>query len=162
MNIYADWLGDVGIGSTPLGQKLYINGNLYVNGPVDGVGKYNNVSDARLKKDITPVSGGLGLIEQLRSVRFHWREPEEREIGKNLKLSTDEPQIGFIAQEVQKVLPEAITQGKDGIYTMQETAIVPVLVEAVQELKADNDRLNSLVTLQGREIDELKAERPDR
>jgi hypothetical protein len=126
--------GNVGIGTTSPGYMLHVNGS------VAGVGTYNNVSDARLKKNVVPLSIGLGIISQLQPVRFDWRTTDEREVGKELNLPK-EHQIGFVAQDVAKVLPEAVSTalGKDAIMSIAESKVVPVLVAAVKELKAAND-----------------------
>jgi hypothetical protein len=113
---------------------------LHVNGSVAGSGPYNNLSDARLKKNIVPLVGGMALLSQLEPVRFDWRAKEERAVGKDLNLSEGH-QVGFLAQNVRKVLPEAVSvaSGRDAIMSVAESKIVPVLVSAVQELKAAND-----------------------
>jgi hypothetical protein len=97
-------------------------------------------SDVRLKDRIEPVAGGLSLVQALRPVRYHWRSsafPERR-------LSTNE-QIGFIAQEVQKVLPEVVSQGADGMYAVDYARLTPVLVQAIQDQQVQIDELKSMV-----------------
>ncbi|WP_083901110.1 tail fiber domain-containing protein [Azospirillum sp. B4] len=137
-------LGYVGINGVSSGY------NLFVNGSAGGLSAWTNLSDARLKKDIVPINGALRMISELRGVRFRWRGDDERTVGKDLKLPTATPQVGFIAQEVSAVLPEAVAQSADGdrIMSVQESKIVPVLVEAVRELKAQNqeyeDRIRTL------------------
>lgn len=121
--------------------------NLHVNGSVAGTSAYNNLSDARLKKNIAPVTSGLALIGQLQPVRFDWRSVGEREIGKGFNLPAGR-QIGFIAQDIGKVLPEAVStaKGKDAIMSVAESKIVPVLVTAVKELKTANDNQAAEIT----------------
>lgn len=133
--------GSVGIGTTTPGYTLQVNGS------IAGTSAYNNTSDERLKKNIVQLPDGLALIEKLRGVTFNWRTPEEREIGKAMNLPVQEKQIGFIAQEVEKVIPEAVHQGADALYTMQESDIIPALVEAVKQLKRQNEILFAALTL---------------
>ena len=137
--------GNVGIGTTSPSYTLHVNGS------VAGTSAYNNLSDARLKKDVTPLVGGLALISQLQPVRFDWRSEDEREVGKEFNLPSGK-QIGFIAQDLGKVLPEAVStaKGKDAIMSVAESKVVPVLVAAVKELKAANDN-------QAAEIDRLES-----
>ena len=134
--------GNVGIGMTAPGYTLQVNGS------VAGVGAYNALSDARLKKDVVEIPRALDMVEKLRGVRFNWRTEKEREIGKDLKLPVNDPQVGLIAQEVEPILPEAVTTAKDGIKNIQESKIVPVLVEALKEeeaeVKALRERLDAL------------------
>jgi len=137
--------GNTGIGTTSPSYTLHVNGS------VAGTSAYNNISDARLKKNVVEIVNGLDLVEKLRGVRFDWRTPEERAVGKDMKLPVDEPQVGFIAQEVKSVLPEAVTQSKDRIYSIEESKMTPVLVEAVKEQQQG-------IETQGKSIESLKAE----
>jgi hypothetical protein len=109
---------------------------------VAGSSAYTNLSDKRLKKDIRPIQNALKIIEQIHGVSFRWRTPAERRVGKKFDLPVDKPQVGFIAQDLEKVLPQAVSvaKGKDAIMTVAESKVVPVLVEAVKQLKAANDK----------------------
>lgn len=132
------WLngGNVGVGTTAPTSTFYVNGT------AGGTTTWSSSSDARLKKNIVPITNALSLIEQMQGVRFDWRTPDERNVGKELKLAVGKPQVGFIAQQMQKVLPEAVTasRGKDALLSVGESKIVPVLVEAVKQLAQMNRR----------------------
>jgi hypothetical protein len=52
-------------------------------------------------------------------------------------------QLGFLAQEVEKVLPEAVVKRKDGKYGLQYNAFIPVLVESQKEVIKENEALKS-------------------
>lgn len=145
--------GSIGIGTTSPSYTLHVNGS------VAGVGAYNNLSDARLKKNVEPIAGALDILQKLRGVRFAWRMPAEREVAKTLKLPTNESQVGFIAQEVKAVLPEAVTtaEGKDALMSMQESKVVPVLVEAVKELEARNKHQAAAISQLQRQVAELRG-----
>jgi hypothetical protein len=128
--------------------------NFYVNGSSGGTQGWTNTSDARLKTNITDIPDALDIVDHLRGVRFRWRPPSEREVGKELTLPLDEPQIGFLAQEVAKVVPEAVTApkaAKGGPYGVKDSSIVPILVEAIKAQQAE-------VKAQQAEIQELQAE----
>lgn len=130
--------GNVAVGTTP---TTY---NFYVNGSAAGTSAWVNASDARLKKDVTQIPNALGLVERLRGVRFEWKSAEERTVGKSLTLPVGSPQMGFIAQEVEAVVPEAVTAPKPGssdTYGMSDRALVAILVEAV---KAQQIEINEL------------------
>ncbi len=58
----------------------------YVNGSAAGTTGWTNASDVRLKTDITEITGALDLVQRLRGVRFHWRAPKDRGVGRNLTL----------------------------------------------------------------------------
>ncbi|HTM22038.1 MAG TPA: tail fiber domain-containing protein, partial [Kofleriaceae bacterium] len=97
---------------------------------------YNGLSqrsDARLKQNIRSIESGLDTIMALRPVTFEWRDPR-RAPGRH---------HGFIAQEVQPVIPELVTQTSEGTLALDTTGILPSVVRAVQELKQDNDRLRA-------------------
>lgn len=144
--------GNVGIGTTSPGYKLQVNGS------VAGASAYNNLSDLRLKKKISTISGALATIGKLRGVRFTWRTPQERTVGKGFNLPVGEPQVGFIAQEVKAVLPEAVStaDGKDAVMSTEESKIVPVLVEAVKALKAANDNQSVQIKRLLAQVSELR------
>ena len=78
---------------------------------------------------------GLREIVALQPVRFIYNEGNPR------KLSTDIEQVGFVAQEVHKVFPEAVSEADDGFLDFNIHAINVALINAVKELKAENDLL---------------------
>jgi len=132
---------NVGIGTSSPSYTLHVNGS------VAGVGAYNSLSDVRLKKDVEPIRDALAIVTRLRGIRFRWRAVGERSIGKNAKLPVGTPQIGFIAQELKEALPEAVsvTSDRDRTMSVAESKVVPVLVEAMKELVAENRKLGARV-----------------
>lgn len=131
--------GNIGLATSTPAYLLDVNGSMRATNYV--------TSDARLKKDIVEISDALSLVRQLRGVRFHWRPVEEREVGKSLKLPVGDPQIGVIAQEVMKVVPEAVVPPKtaDEVYAVREESLIPVLIEAVKEQQIEIEALRSEV-----------------
>jgi hypothetical protein len=97
------------------------------------------VSDIRLKTNIKPLQNALSKVLLLNGVTFNFKTETYPDLG----LSKSE-QIGFVAQEVEKVLPQTVSDGPGGFKSVEYTNIVPVLVEAIKE--------------QQKQIDELKAE----
>jgi hypothetical protein len=89
-------------------------------------------SSKRFKHDIRPVTEGLDQITALQPVNFFY----------NKDRGIDREQYGFIAEDVVKVIPKLVGLDKQGKpNSVDYMGIVPVLVKAVQELKADNDNL---------------------
>ena len=67
------------------------------------------------------------------------------------RLPSDIEQVGFVAQEVQKVFPEAVNKGEDGLLDFNMHPVNVAMINAIKELKIDNDKLKA-------ENDRLKAE----
>ena len=98
---------------------------------------YNTSSDARLK-DVTGFARGLDVINNLNPVAYNWKAD-----GK-----ADE---GLIAQEVEELVPNAISQTEDGYYQMDYSKLVTHLVKGMQEQQEQIESLKS-------EIADLKGE----
>jgi hypothetical protein len=101
---------------------------------------YNTSSDYRLKTNIQPLTGALSVINRLKPSKFTW-------------ISNSQEDTGFIAHELQEVLPNAVNGTKDQIdedgnpvYQGIDTSfLVATLTAAIQELKAMNDSLTARV-----------------
>ena len=86
----------------------YFEGNTHVVGNITYTGTSSQNSDERLKENIRIASGSLNLIKQLQTKRFDWKEDYEYTIGPHREGVKNE--IGFIAQDVEKVIPELVTE----------------------------------------------------
>jgi hypothetical protein len=125
---------------TPAGASN-IN-NLTVNGTATAT-TYLHLSDARLKENIRGIDNPLAVVERLEGHKFDWRQN-----GKS--------DVGFVAQEVQKVLPEAVVTTPDGHLAVKYDVLTAPLVEAVKVQAAQIDGLNEALSQKSAEIDELK------
>ena len=97
--------------------------------------KFTAFSDERLKTDIKTIGDGLSIVKQLRGVTY-----------KRTDLGSDRPEeIGFIAQEVEKVLPHVVLTGNDDykLKSLDYGRITSVLIEAVKELSARVEELEN-------------------
>jgi hypothetical protein len=133
--------------------QLNASGDMYAAGNVVAYS-----SDERLKENITTISDALGMLKQLRGVYFDWKEMVDS-LGFN---PIDRHDIGVIAQEVEKVIPQAIKpapfdalgDGKsisgEHYKTVQLEKIVPVLIQSVKEQQ-------EIIEKQNKEIEELKT-----
>lgn len=104
-------------------------------------------SDLRLKKNVAPVTGALAMIQQLRPVRYDWRTKSERSVGQTLQLPESQRQIGLIAQELQQVVPEAVSEpiGKEGLLTIKPDVLIPLLIQAIKEQQVEIDQLKAQI-----------------
>jgi hypothetical protein len=84
-------------------------------------------------------------------LRFRYLENNPRQ------LSSDKEQVGFVAQEVQKIFPEAVSEAEDGYLDFNIHAINIALVNAIKELKAENDRLKAENREQNSRIERLES-----
>lgn len=105
---------------------------------------FTTTSDARLKDQIQTIADPIEKLEALRGVSFVFKPA--------VTGSTDTPQrrVGVLAQDVEKVLPEAVQTGSDGFKAVEYNALTPVLIEAVKAQQREIETLKA-------EIAELKA-----
>jgi hypothetical protein len=133
-NVMAIMGGNVSIGSvSPNGYDFYVGGEAYCSG---SAGCWHTSSDITLKKDITGLEYGLDEVMLLQPKRYVWKESGESDIG-------------LLAQDVKGIVPEVVS-GEEGHMGIGYSALVPVLINGMQELKGENDALKD-------EIAELKA-----
>ena len=124
--------GNVGIGTLGPAWLLEVNGTA----AKPGGGVWAATSDARLKQDVRPYTDGLELIRDVRPVRYHYT-PESG-------YPTEPEYIGVIAQEIQEVAPYMVetVEMEDASYlTVDGSAMIYMLVNAVQELAEQNERI---------------------
>ena len=122
------------------GSKVGINLNestdipityqLEVSGSIKASGTVIQGSDKRLKENIEPIPFALDKVKDLRGVNYNLTGNSELEAG-------------FIAQEVQEVIPEVVSEDKNGYLGINYSGVIPYLVEAVKELKEEIKDLKS-------------------
>lgn len=125
--------GSMGIGTITPSESLHVIGNILTSGTV------TQASDRRLKKDIRPIENALDKIGMIEGVSYEWKENQKHHQGREL---------GVIAQDVEKVFPEAVRTDKSGLKAVSYSALVSPLINAVKELKAENDMLKSYLCRQ--------------
>jgi len=115
-------LGNVGIGTSNPQYKLHVAGKIQ--------GELVSPSDERLKQNIQPLASSLAKLAQLRGVSFKWKdEPQDN-------------QIGLVAQEVEKILPEIVSTDSEGYKSIAYGKLTAVLLEAIKEQQQQIDELN--------------------
>jgi hypothetical protein len=127
--------GSVGIGTSSPDQKLSVNGNASKTGGTS----WAVFSDERLKDIKGRFSVGLDAIRQLNPVRFEYRKDNP------LGLSSVGEQIGFSAQEVQKIIPEAVTTSRNGYLQLNVDPILWAMVNGIKEQQAEMEVLRTQI-----------------
>jgi hypothetical protein len=143
--------GNVGIGTETPSQKLQVIGNILATGTI-------TPSDARFKRDIRRIDDPVGKIMQLNGVTYYYRNTEFTQFG-----FTDKEQVGVIAQEVEKVLPQLVFTDDKGYKAVDYTKLVPLLIEGIKEqqrlIESQEDKINKQeisLEKQQQQINELK------
>ena len=139
-----DTNSNVGIGTTTPNYKLEVNGSA----GKPGGGSWSNSSDRRLKDLHGDYKKGLNEILELSPVLFNYKKDNPRELPDDIIYQ------GFVAQEVQKIFPEAVSQGEDGYLDFNMHSINVALVNAIKELKQENEKLIQKVE----QLEDVKAE----
>ncbi|MBU2416364.1 tail fiber domain-containing protein [Patescibacteria group bacterium] len=136
----------VGIGNTAPAFALHVTGS---DSATTSVAAFTNIngtcvinptnaalecsSDINLKKNINNIPNALDTVSQLRGVTYNWNRESEN----------DSYHYGFIAQEVEQILPELVSIGFDGFKAVNYTGFAPVLTDAIKELNLKVDKLGT-------------------
>ncbi|MBL4756050.1 MAG: tail fiber domain-containing protein, partial [Flavobacteriales bacterium] len=153
-----DAAGGVGIGTATPGGLFELSLD---EGRKPASGTWTIVSDERLKNIEGAYTKGLSEILQLEPVTYHYKNVGERVFAEQV-LNTQN--VGFSAQAIQKVFPEAVGTDPDGYLNFNMHAILVAYVNAIKELKAENETLKSemaeikVLTSKVAEIDAMKLE----
>lgn len=84
--------------------------------------EYNSTSDITLKENLVNIKSPLDAINTLNGYHFTWKE-------------NGDGAYGVVAQEIEALFPEMVREGKDGIKRVSYDSLIPVLIEAIKELK---------------------------
>jgi hypothetical protein len=121
----------VGIGTTSLSYNLDVSGTIRATGDIIAY------SDARVKENVKTISDALNKVKALRGVSYN-------------KIGETKNSVGVIAQELLEVIPEAVQQDNEGMYSVAYGNLVGVLIEAIKEQQHQIEELKT-------EIQKLKS-----
>ncbi len=148
--------GFVGLAADPV-DRLQVNGNMRLFGCLMNfsgtVVAGACSSDARFKRDVTPFPSLLDRFARLTPVNYFWKADE----FPNKHFGTDRT-WGLIAQDVQAVFPELVATDADGFLTVDYSRLPLMTVQAVKELKAENDDLKRRLTALESTLEALAAQ----
>jgi len=137
VSIYYPKSGGAITGDVLIEQTLTVVGNTLIEGTL------TETSDINLKENIAPLENALGKVISLEGVSFNKKDtPEVKEIG-------------FIAQQVEEIVPELVTETESGIKTVSYTRVSALLVETVKEQQKEIDSLKALVADLANKINNL-------
>ena len=111
---------------TPSNQGVYVEA---------GANSWTGTSDERLKNITGNIENALDAVQTLRAVKFTWIADDE-----------NKSQVGLIAQDVQAVLPEVISEDAEGYLGIRYTETIPLLVAAIQEQQVTIEALEARIT----------------
>ena len=120
---------DVGIGTTNPTSKLHVIGNGLFTGIVTATG-FNYTSDIKLKTNIKPIENPIDKILQIDGVTFNWKE-------------NNVPSAGVIADQVQKVLPESVSDSDPK--TVNYSGLIGLLIESVKQQQKEIEMLKEII-----------------
>ena len=107
--------------STPT-LTLFDSGNMTITGTL------TQNSDVRLKENIKPIESALDKVKQMQGVEFN-------------KINSSTKEIGVVAQEIEKIIPELVLEDKEGIKSVAYGNITAVLIEAIKEQQKQIEKL---------------------
>ncbi len=115
------------------GGGMKINGTLSVTGDVIAY----STSDKNLKTNIKNIESPLSKVKKINGVTFDWDASKQETF-----TGSD---VGVIAQEIEAILPDAVTTRDNGYKAVKYEKIIPLLIESIKELKAEIDELKLLI-----------------
>jgi predicted acyltransferase (DUF342 family) len=137
--------GDATLAANVYAQEILVSGGVTITGTLLVTGgisgsSFGTVSDARLKKDIAEIEGALAKVSALRPVEYNWNSGAAT-------FNADHKEIGFIAQEVEAVIPNVVSTeaGPEGLKRVAYDRITSLLVAAVKDQAAVIERLTERI-----------------
>ena len=104
-------------------DNMIVTGSLTVTGNVSAA----NISDERVKENLTPISQPLDKLREIQGYEFDWIPTEG--------VTTEEGHdIGVVAQEIEKIAPEAVITRNNGYKSVKYDKLIPILIQSVKEL----------------------------
>jgi len=155
--LFINVAGGVGIGKAPTqsGICLDVLGNVYSYGVL-------LTSDERLKENIKPLSDKVNGIYQLDGKSYTKKlseerlpMPEQENMSEELKQAKqqdikkqkqiEKKEFGFLAKEIKEIYPELVSEDTLGVYYVNYLGLIPVMVEAIKEQKAEIEALKTII-----------------
>jgi len=123
---------------------------------VNGGASWASNSDERLKNVRSQITGALDAVGSLQTMRYTWKEDDDYNTAMNLP-DDSRVYVGLIAQEVQAVLPEAVSTAPNGYLGVEYSTVVPLALAAIKELKTAKEAQDGEIAAMKQQISELVA-----
>jgi hypothetical protein len=137
-----NWVLPAGVGNIVATNDITAGNDVYATN-TSWAQQFWHWSDERLKENITPVTNALEKVQALNGVYYNFK-------GKTKK------QVGLIAQDVEKVVPEVVGTAPNGMKALDYSDLVAVLIEAVKEQQTKIDALEKELKAQRADLETLK------
>lgn len=146
--IYIGSTGNVGIGVNTPAYRLDVNGNFRADSIFTDIAgnAVFSTSDARLKKNIEPMSSILQKINALNPVMYEWNDLKiDQAINRNNTVHLYGKKIGLIAQEVYEIFPDFVGTDADGNMVLSYGAFIVPMIKAIQEQQTQIEQLKQRI-----------------
>jgi hypothetical protein len=143
--------GDVGIGTTAPDTLLSVNGGA----DKPGGGSWGTFSDGRLKTLNGSFSSGLSQILRINPIRYRYKRDNA------MGIRDSDEHIGVVAQEVQRVIPEAVTENSKGYLLVNNDPIIWTMLNAIKEQQREIRDLKSELRATRQTLQKVKAQVAD-
>jgi len=140
--------GNVGIGTVSPNYQLELSTD---SAGKPGTSTWTVASDERLKDIRAPFTRGLDAIRGLNAIYFNYKKDNP------LNLPSQKEYVGVRAQDVEKVIPEAVSVDKLGYLHVTNDAIIWTAINAIQELEKENSDLKQRLERQQQDLDAIKS-----
>ncbi len=121
-------------GAIVISGGMGISGEIYCGDDITA----HAASDRRLKENLVKIDNSLDKISKLNGYTYNWNAT-----ALELYPTRTERDVGVIAQELQEIIPEAVTERNNGYLAVQYDKIIPLLIECVKELKSEIEKLKN-------------------
>ena len=127
--------GSIGVGTAASGVAGEIRA-------IDNITAYYT-SDERLKTNVRKIENALDKVTQINGVVYDWNDTYKKSHGDVDGYFVRDDNSGVIAQEVEKVFPNVVGERQDGFKAVRYELLVPLLIEAIKDLKAEIESLKA-------------------
>ena len=115
--------------NTELSGSAVVSGSLKVTGDITAF----STSDERFKTNLTPIMDSVYKLREIQGYQYDWIENEHHD--------NEGHDIGVVAQEIEKIAPEAVTTRDNGYKAVRYEKLIPILIQAIKEL---DEKVNKL------------------